>query len=92
MRVSTSAYDKAEPVVGYSGRKTFFDHSRNNCSLSRILTSPQAAVGRFSAPGSNRVLDVRGDPDAAGLAVFSDGNHHGVAVAGELEPDIQARS
>jgi ABC-type molybdate transport system substrate-binding protein len=30
----------------------------------------------FAAPGSNLVLDFHGDPATAGLAVFSDGNHH----------------
>ena len=30
----------------------------------------------FAAPGSNQVLDFHGDPAVAGLAVFSDGNHH----------------
>ena len=30
----------------------------------------------FAAPGSNLVLDLHGDPAMAGLAVFSDGNHH----------------
>ncbi|MEM7208049.1 MAG: substrate-binding domain-containing protein [Pseudomonadota bacterium] len=42
----------------------------------------EAAVDRshttrkFSAPGSNLVLDFHGDPATAELAVFSDGNHH----------------
>ena len=31
---------------------------------------------KFSAPGSNLVLDFHGNPATAGLAVFSDGNHH----------------
>jgi hypothetical protein len=31
---------------------------------------------QFSARGSNYVLDFHGDPVAAKLAVFSDGNHH----------------
>ena len=30
----------------------------------------------FVAPGSNWVLDFHGDPATAGLALFSDGNHH----------------
>ncbi len=37
---------------------------------------PGAEVRRFSAPGSNIALDFHGDPATAGLAVFSDGNHH----------------
>ena len=37
---------------------------------------PDDAVRTFSAPGSNLVLDFHGDPATAGLAVFSDGNHH----------------
>ena len=46
---------------------------------------PHDAVRPFSAPGSNRVLDFHGDPAAAGLAVFSDGNHHMA-----LEASVQA--
>jgi hypothetical protein len=38
--------------------------------------SPNVAVRAFAAPGSNWVLDFHGDPATAGLAVFSDGNHH----------------
>ncbi len=37
---------------------------------------PDDAVSTFFAPGSNWVLDFHGDPDRAGLALFSDGNHH----------------
>jgi len=37
---------------------------------------PNDSVRKFSAPGSNLVLDFHGDPTTAGLAVFSDGNHH----------------
>jgi len=37
---------------------------------------PDDAVRAFAAPGSNLVLDFHGDPAAAGLALFSDGNHH----------------
>ena len=37
---------------------------------------PNDAVRAFAAPGSNWVLDFHGDPASAGLAVFSDGNHH----------------
>ena len=37
---------------------------------------PNDAVRTFAAPGSNLVLDFHGDPATAGLAVFSDGNHH----------------
>lgn len=37
---------------------------------------PGDAVRAFAAPGSNLVLDFHGDPAKAGLAVFSDGNHH----------------
>lgn len=37
---------------------------------------PDESVQAFSAPGSNLVLDFHGDPATAGLAVFSDGNHH----------------
>lgn len=35
-----------------------------------------APVDTWSAPGSNRILDFHGDPQAAQLVVFSDGNHH----------------
>lgn len=37
---------------------------------------PNDAVCTFAAPGSNLALDFHGDPMTAGLAVFSDGNHH----------------
>lgn len=37
---------------------------------------PNDTVRSFVAPGSNWVLDFHGDPHRAGLAVFSDGNHH----------------
>ena len=37
---------------------------------------PDDPVRVFAAPGSNLVLDFHGDPATAGLAVFSDGNHH----------------
>ena len=37
---------------------------------------PHNTVRAFAAPGSNLVLDFHGDPATAGLAVFSDGNHH----------------
>lgn len=37
---------------------------------------PDDSVRAFAAPGSNLVLDFHGDPAKAGLAVFSDGNHH----------------
>jgi len=37
---------------------------------------PNNSVRAFAAPGSNVVLDFHGDPATAGLAVFSDGNHH----------------
>ena len=37
---------------------------------------PTPTVRSFVAPGSNWVLDFHGDPCAAGLAVYSDGNHH----------------
>ena len=37
---------------------------------------PDDAVRAFVAPGSNLALDFHGDPMTAGLAVFSDGNHH----------------
>jgi hypothetical protein len=37
---------------------------------------PDDSVRAFTAPGSNQVLDFHGDPAIAGLAVFSDGNHH----------------
>lgn len=37
---------------------------------------PESGRPFFSEPGSNRVLDFHGDPCKAGLAVFSDGNHH----------------
>jgi len=37
---------------------------------------PHDAVRTFVAPGSNVALDFHGDPATAGLALFSDGNHH----------------
>jgi len=37
---------------------------------------PHDTVRAFAAPGSNLVLDFHGDPATAGLALFSDGNHH----------------
>lgn len=37
---------------------------------------PNDTVRAFAARGSNLVLDFHGDPATAGLAVFSDGNHH----------------
>lgn len=37
---------------------------------------PDNRVRSFVAPGSNRVLDFHGDPHRAGLAIYSDGNHH----------------
>lgn len=37
---------------------------------------PDDTVRAFAAPGSNWVLDFHGDPMTAGLALFSDGNHH----------------
>ena len=37
---------------------------------------PHDTVREFVAPGSNWVLDFHGDPHRAGLAIFSDGNHH----------------
>lgn len=54
-------------------------HQSNNNPL---LWPPEAAqypddsVRAFAAHGSNLVLDFHGDPTTAGLAVFSDGNHH----------------
>ena len=37
---------------------------------------PDHSVRPFSAAASNLVLDFHGDPCAANLAIFSDGNHH----------------
>lgn len=37
---------------------------------------PDDSVRSFVAPGSNWVLDFHGDPCTAGLALYSDGNHH----------------
>ena len=37
---------------------------------------PGDDVRPYMAPGSNIALDFHGDPATAGLAVFSDGNHH----------------
>ena len=37
---------------------------------------PDDSVRVFAAPGSNLALDFHGDPATAGLAVYSDGNHH----------------
>lgn len=38
--------------------------------------TPLPDGGRFLQPGSNICLDLHGDPLAARLVVFSDGNHH----------------
>ena len=46
----------------------------------RDQRSPQA----WSHAGSNLLLDFHGDPLAAGLVVFSDGNHH-MALEGSLQ-------
>jgi hypothetical protein len=43
------------------------------------------AVEQWSSPGSNRMLDFHGDPQASNLVVFSDGNHHMA-----LEPSLRA--
>ncbi|MDH3948029.1 MAG: substrate-binding domain-containing protein, partial [Gammaproteobacteria bacterium] len=51
----------------------------SNSSLSwppEAAQYPDDSVRTFAAPGSNLVLDFHGDPAIAGLAVFSDGNHH----------------
>lgn len=53
---------------------------------------PDNTVRPFSAQGSNLVLDFHGDPTKAGLAVFSDGNHHMALEASvraflEINPD-----
>jgi len=51
-------------------------------SIDALRWPPEAArypgdgVRAFAAAGSNLVLDFHGDPATAGLAVFSDGNHH----------------
>lgn len=37
---------------------------------------PRAEAWKWTAPGSNLVLDFHGDPLKADLVVFSDGNHH----------------
>lgn len=37
---------------------------------------PNDSVRAFAAPNSNLALDFHGDPAKAGLAVYSDGNHH----------------
>ena len=37
---------------------------------------PGDEVRAFAAAGSNIALDFHGDPAKAGLAIFSDGNHH----------------
>lgn len=37
---------------------------------------PNDSVRAFAAPSSNLALDFHGDPATAGLAVYSDGNHH----------------
>lgn len=54
---------------------------------------PNDAVRSFSAPGSNLVLDFHGDPATAGLALYSDGNHHMALEAcirafTEAHPDV----
>lgn len=41
-----------------------------------LARDPGDGMRAFSAAGSNIVLDFHGDPATAGLAVFSDGNHH----------------
>ncbi len=37
---------------------------------------PDGAAAHWQETGSNVLLDFHGDPGAAGLAVYSDGNHH----------------
>lgn len=39
-------------------------------------TPPDNDIARFAQPASNICLDFHGDPRAAQLVVFSDGNHH----------------
>ena len=54
---------------------------------------PDASVRAFASAGSNLVLDFHGDPASAGLAVFSDGNHHmalEASVRAFLEANPQA--
>lgn len=46
-------------------------------------TPPRAGITRFTQPESNICLDFHGDPRAARLVVFSDGNHH-MALAESL--------
>ncbi len=41
-----------------------------------LLNMESEGEAVFSAAGSNICLDFHGDPAAAGLCVFSDGNHH----------------
>lgn len=44
----------------------------------------QCTLNTWSQPASNQILDFHGDPLAANLVVFSDGNHHMA-----LEPSLQ---
>lgn len=49
--------------------------------MTRLAWPPEIAGDasrdtRFTHPGTNIALDLHGDPSAARLAVFSDGNHH----------------
>lgn len=49
--------------------------------MTRLAWPPEIAGGtstaaRFAHPGTNIALDLHGNPSAARLAVFSDGNHH----------------
>lgn len=41
-----------------------------------LARKPAASNARFSQRGSNYLLDFHGDPVAARLVVYSDGNHH----------------
>jgi hypothetical protein len=47
-------------------------------------TPYQGTIKPWSQPASNQILDFHGDPSAADLVVFSDGNHHMA-----LEPSLR---
>jgi hypothetical protein len=56
-------------------------------------TPPGAGIARFAQPESNICLDFHGDPRAARLVLFSDGNHHmalaeALALFRALHPEV----
>jgi len=52
------------------------DYDNHTLDWPSEAAKPQNSSHRWSQSGSNLCLDFHGDPCRAGLAVFSDGNHH----------------